>query len=176
MSRHRWMAVAVAQVMAVVAGNAQAHEAHVHGVGRLDVVVDGNQLTLTLDSPLANVLGFEHPPHTDAEKKAVAAAEARLRQAASLFAPTSEAQCAATSASIESPLADWKNGIVRQTSAHADLEAEYVFTCSQPGRLRGVSVLLFGQFKGFSQIDTQWVAPSGQGGAKLTPKDSTLRW
>jgi hypothetical protein len=172
----RIAAIAVSMVAMAATAPAHAHEAHVHGVAKLDVAIEGDTVTLMLDSPLANVLGFEHPPHTEVERQAVAAADARLRQGASLFVLTPDAKCIASATSIHSPLADWKNGTAHQETAHADLEAEYVFKCSQPGRLRDVSVLLFEHFKGFSHIDTQWIGPSGQGGAKLTPKAATLRW
>ena len=52
---------------------AMAHEPgpHVHGVASLQVAVDGNTLTLNLESPLDNVLGFEHAPRSEKQKAAV---------------------------------------------------------------------------------------------------------
>src|SRR5690606_12673416 len=45
---------------------AQAHDnkAHVHGSAVLQVVMDGETVELALQSPLNNLLGFEHAPRT----------------------------------------------------------------------------------------------------------------
>ena len=37
---------------------------HEHGVASLNLVVDGNLVSLELDSPAANLVGFEHTPGT----------------------------------------------------------------------------------------------------------------
>lgn len=44
------------------------HPAHVHGVGKLDVALEGNTLTLHLDTPLVNVVGFEHAASSSKDK------------------------------------------------------------------------------------------------------------
>lgn len=40
---------------------------HVHGVAALNVVLDGDDLTVELDSPAMNVVGFEHKPEAEAD-------------------------------------------------------------------------------------------------------------
>ena len=72
-------------------GAAQAAGAHQHGVAQLEVAADGNSLTVTLDTPLDNLLGFERGPRTDAERKAVQAMAQRLRDAARLVVPAAAA-------------------------------------------------------------------------------------
>src|SRR5438046_9171683 len=49
---------------------ALAHEAHVHGVGKLDVAIDGSQVILHLDTPLANLLGFAHAATSTKDREA----------------------------------------------------------------------------------------------------------
>ena len=51
---------------------AQAHDnkAHVHGSAVLQVVMDGETVELALQSPLDNLVGFEHAPRTESQKKA----------------------------------------------------------------------------------------------------------
>ena len=45
--------------------SAHCAPAHVHGVARIDLAVDGDQLTLSLEMPLDNLVGFEHAPVVD---------------------------------------------------------------------------------------------------------------
>ena len=42
---------------------------HAHGKGTLSLVVDGKALEIELTSPLMNIVGFEHAPHSAAEKE-----------------------------------------------------------------------------------------------------------
>lgn len=45
-------------------------DVHVHGVGQLNLVVDGASLIAELETPLDNILGFEHAPETDEQRQA----------------------------------------------------------------------------------------------------------
>ncbi|WP_323510129.1 ZrgA family zinc uptake protein, partial [Glaciimonas sp. CA11.2] len=58
--KHIFSSVAISALLCLALSPAIAHEAHVHGVGKLDVAIDGAQITLHLDTPLINLLGFEH--------------------------------------------------------------------------------------------------------------------
>ena len=69
------------------------HEAHVHGHGTLDIVVEGEELVVELRIPSVNVVGFEHAPRTDAEREAVHQALVPFREAASVLVPSPEAEC-----------------------------------------------------------------------------------
>ena len=72
-----------------------AHEAHVHGVGKLDVALDGQTLSLHLDSPLVNLVGFEHAANSAKDKAAVQAMTKTLRStgAAAVFVTSPSAEC-----------------------------------------------------------------------------------
>ncbi|MEL6686461.1 MAG: DUF2796 domain-containing protein [Pseudomonadota bacterium] len=70
---------------------------HVHGVANLSMALDGTTLAVELESPLYNLIGFEHTPEDDAQRAAVATAEAALSDASTLFTFTPDAGCAAES-------------------------------------------------------------------------------
>ena len=157
----------LAAVAIVVPAAVFAHEPgpHVHGVARLQIALDGPLLTLYLDSPLDNLLGFEHFPSTEEQKAAVAALDSRLRRAQSVFVPTPAARCASTSVRLDSPVFEPKAPAA--AGGHADLEAEYVFRCELPERLQDVDVRLFDGFPHMRRIDVQVAGPRGQAGVTL---------
>jgi hypothetical protein len=98
-----------------------AGHAHVHGVAKLDIAVETTKLTLQLDSPLDNLLGFEHAPRTDAEHKRAEAAIAQLRAGATMFKIDPAAQC--TLAAVELSSAALKLGTpdpAEEHDGHAD--------------------------------------------------------
>ena len=69
------------------------HEAHEHGHGTLDIVVEGEDLVIELRIPAVNVVGFEHAPKDDAEREAVRQALVPFGNATSLFVLSAEADC-----------------------------------------------------------------------------------
>ena len=79
-------------------------DAHEHGVASLNLVVDGGQLMIELDSPAANIVGFEHMPGSAEDFAALADARKQLLRADALFAITDAAGCALEEAEAKSPL------------------------------------------------------------------------
>ena len=67
--------------------------AHVHGKVNLAIVVDGSTITIELESPMYNLVGFEHAPETDEQKAAIESAEYKLTDTAGLFLINSNAGC-----------------------------------------------------------------------------------
>lgn len=174
--------------MAVAAQDHTHHAAHVHGVGNLEVVQDGNTVFIALESPLYNVLGFEHAPKTDAQR-VLARRVSNLLKANGLFSLTRDAQCRRSSHKLVSEVLNphthekghdhshdhshshSHNGT---HSEHADFRAEYEFECRKPELLTDILVRVFQQFSGFTELHVQAVLPSGQVGATLTPNQTTL--
>ena len=61
------------------------HEAHVHGVARLTLAVESDRLQIELESPAANLVGFEHQARTTEELHLVEQAESLLAEPDKLF-------------------------------------------------------------------------------------------
>lgn len=143
------------------------HGAHVHGQASLALVVEAQRVTLLLDSPLDNLLGFEHAPRSLKEKQAIEAMMQRLRQPENLFNFSPAAQCQPLQSEL-APL--YQAG----GSGHQDLQAEYVFACAQTPRT--LEVQLFKAFPRLKQVEAQLVGPEGQKSQRLTPGKARLDW
>jgi hypothetical protein len=157
---------------------ALAGDAHVHGEARLAVAVDGPTLTLMLESPADNLLGFEHAPRNDSERAAVTQLKETLNRPAELFVPTPEAGCAPSGTKLASALfaAGYPHGHDAHGAEHTDVEAEYVFHCARPGELAGLDVRLFERFEGLGKLKAEVVGPGGQKAATLSPRQRLLSW
>ena len=79
--------------LAASEGEYREHDAHEHGHGTLDIVVEGAALVAELRIPSVNVVGFEHAPRDDAEREAVRRALVPFMDAASVLVPSAQAQC-----------------------------------------------------------------------------------
>ncbi len=77
------------------------HEAHEHGHGTLDIVLEGEELLIELRIPAVNVVGFEHAPRDEAEREAVRKALVPFGDAESVLAIPAEAECESEEAVAE---------------------------------------------------------------------------
>lgn len=145
-----------------------ADKPHAHGVAQLDISVEANRLTLQLESPLDNLLGFERAPRTDAERQRTDAALAKLRAADTLFKIDPAAQCKL--AKVELASAALKLGPAQpaaEKSDHADLDGSFEFDCVDATKAAYIDVGLF-EFAHLKRLDVQLATPKGQ--AKRTLK------
>jgi hypothetical protein len=176
----RFCRIAAAIASLAVLIPAGAHDAHVHGVGKLDVALDNHALTLHLDTPLIKLVGFEHPANSAPDREAVQKMSRQLHAAAAMFVPTAAAACKAmsvklVSAALDPALLDAAPAAAKaQHKAaaqhdHADLDGDFTFDCAHPEKLQSIDVKLFDAFPGFHRIDVQIVTPQRQSAATLTP-------
>lgn len=140
---------------------ASVQNAHVHGVGKLGVVVQGDIVSVTLESPLASLVGFEHRPKTSAQQSAATALQARMRSGKDLFGFDAGAGCRLTKAQAVSSLFQ---PVPARAAAdeHADLDASFEFRCARPEELTRLDVGLFAAYPGLRRLKIEVVTGQGQ--------------
>jgi len=161
--------------MTVDAASFQGH-AHEHGVAELSFAVEGGQVQAELHTPLANLVGFEHEPRTDAQKSAYESALTVLRQN-DLFA-FEGARCALSDVTLDTPgyelaYAEHEHDDHDHQGGHAEIVARYVFACDKADRIRSAGTRLFERFEGFQEITVIFLGASTSVG-ELTPARPVL--
>ncbi|QUE76600.1 DUF2796 domain-containing protein [Stutzerimonas stutzeri] len=148
--------------------------AHEHGAAELDAALDGSMLEIELRSPAMNLVGFEHAPSSDADKRKIADARERLEQPDALFGLPAAAGCKLAETELESPLfegeahdhGDEHDG--DHESQHSEIHAHYHFDCATPQAIQALDLqALFKAFPGTKKIQAQLIGPNGQRGAQL---------
>jgi hypothetical protein len=152
---------------------AWAGKPHQHGIAALDVAVEPGRVTVDLETPLDNLVGFERAPRTDAERERVDAALARLRAGAALFRIDPAAGCTLAKVTLVSP-ALGLGGTASDKEGHADLDARFEFDCKAGNRAGFVEVGLFDAFTALKRIELQVVTPKGQLKATLVKPASRV--
>ena len=175
------------------------HDAHVHGIAALNLALEGNEVHVELESPAANIVGFEHAPSSEADHASLDKAVAMLKDGGRLFVFNAEAGCRMEKADVTSSLLgeehgehkgdhdhekhaehdhdkDAHEGHEHEGEAHSDIEAAYHFECDQPGRLTRLTVELFEAFPGTQKLNVQYVIENKQGAAELTPSEHVVRF
>jgi hypothetical protein len=152
-----------------------AQHAHEHGAARLEVALDGGKLSISLDSPLDNLVGFEHAPRNEKQRAALAKMTDDLKRTERLFELPAAAACEpvraesthphVASQAAKPPHEDGKHG---HEDAHAELQATWEFACARPEALGRITVRLFDVFRGIRRIEAQTATRKGQGSASLS--------
>ena len=168
-------------------------EAHEHGVGVMNIAIQGNELEIELELPAENVVGFEHEDLTAAEKKSVQEAAAKLKKTANVIVLPKNAACELEKVEIESALLedhdDHKDhghkddhddhGKSKQHDDHGDhseFAAHYHFECSKTDQLSYLDISLFKHFPSTHKLRVQYITSKGQGAANATQKLSRIKF
>ncbi|QVM97321.1 DUF2796 domain-containing protein [Pseudomonas sp. SORT22] len=156
--------------------------AHEHGVARLNVVLDDKSLELELDSPAMNLVGFEHPATSAADKAKVAAVRSQLEKPLALFGLAKAANCSESDQELESPLFGDKpavddDGDEHGGHEHSEVHAHYRLACDKPAELKSLDLTpLFKAFPATQKITLQLIGPNGQQGVEATPAKATINF
>lgn len=148
--------------------------AHEHGAAELDAALDGSTLEIKLRSPAMNVVGFEHAPSSEADRRKIADARKQLEQPDTLFGLPAAAGCTLAETELESPLfEDTAHGGEHEHDGdhegqHSEIHAHYHYDCATPQALNALDLQgLFKAFPGTEKIQAQLIGPNGQRGAQL---------
>lgn len=159
--------------------------AHVHGIGALNIAVQGAEVAMELHVPGADIVGFEHAAETAEDKAALDAAVALLERPLELFKLPEAAGCVVTSAAavFETAADDHDHGEEghaedghdedghddhAEGARHAEFDADYLLTCGDPTALDRIAFAYFAAFPNARELDVQLVSDKGAGTAKVT--------
>ena len=180
-------------MLSLLSPDVGAQQAHEHGVATLNVVLDGKKLVLQLESPLDNLVGFEHAPRNDKQRAALAKMEESLKAGDRWFKPAAAAGCTLRDVKVEHPYRtpaaaagppppeggkrqkpDAKGKAAKAEEQHAEVRAAYELDCAKPEALDRMEVLLFDAFPSVKRLKAQTATPRGQSSATLTARKRTL--
>ena len=159
------------------AGEHREHDAHVHGIGQLDIALEGEVLAVEFTTPAINLLGFEHAPEDDEQRARLREATERLQNGLALFSLPVDARCAPESTEVESELLDddhTHEEAGTEDHDHADFHVSYRFHCEAVSALTTMEVNLFTLFPRTEKLEVQLITPAGQTGVELTPGAARL--
>ena len=169
-------------------------DAHLHGYAEATVVIEGNSLEFNLDSPSANIVGFEYEASTQSEIDTVKAAEKNLKNTKKMFL-FKGTSCQAKKVSVDvSALLDKKTDTAHNTGhddhhddhhhdehendgeVHSDVEANYQFVCKNGSKLKSIALVLLKSFPAIETLKVDWVKDGKQGSVKLSGKSNEVKF
>lgn len=164
---------------------AAAQHAHEHGVADLRIAVDGATVLVEFDSPLANLVGFEHAPRDAAQRAALASLAGRLHEPQGLLSLPAAARCEPVAIEIEVPGHEDEHGHGHDhdkhghdkhdhghahdhADEHADAFAAWEFRCANIDALDVVELRLIEAFPTIRALRVNVAAPGGQSSRRVS--------
>lgn len=158
--------------MAHASGNRHA-KAHTHGKGKLNIAVEGNKVSLALEAPGADIVGFEHEAKTDKQKAAIESAKAKLSDALALFKPSASAGCSLSQVKVEVKAEDAIHK--PESEKHSEFHAEILLDCKAPANITTIAFDYFKTFPKADELDVTVISPKGQNTYSVSRKKPTLQ-
>jgi hypothetical protein len=170
-----WSAASVIVVAAFVAPVAAQQHVHQHGVVQIDAALDGPLLTVALNAPLDNLLGFERPPRSAAEQRAAKDLIQRLKDDPALIRPDPAAGCERSELQLESAALGLGNA-APDADGHAELDATWSFRCKSPERLAFIDLGLIAAYPRIARAEVQIAAATTQSRQVLKRPAQRIAW
>lgn len=175
-------------------------EAHEHGVGQLNMAIEGTTVALELRAPGADIVGFEYAATSAEDRAAVDTAVATLARPLDLFIFPAAAACTVVEASAKLATEDSHAGHDHDDHAHeehahdehahdehahdehahdraaehSEFHADYILSCAKPDALSQIEFAYFETFENARELEIQIVSPSGAQAIEVTRMDPEL--
>lgn len=153
-------------------------EAHVHGEGSFNFVIDqkSNQAELNFKFPALQVLGFEHKPKTSAEKKVHADSHLMLKDPKNIFTLVTDTQkpagCVFGDSVLKIPYIEESHtghSHKGHDHDHADYELTYKISCQDIAQLSGFNLEAFKKLKNLDKLKVEGLSGDKSISTLLTP-------
>ncbi|MGI9523183.1 MAG: DUF2796 domain-containing protein [Hyphomicrobiaceae bacterium] len=154
--------------------------AHEHGHGSFNIAIEGKRVSMELEAPGADIVGFEHKATTDDQKASVANAEKILKKLSNVVGLPAAAGCQIQQANVELHIEEAEDHDehkhshdkteaaktdtveTEEEASHSEFHAEYELTCALPEKLVELTFPYFNNFKGAEELEVSIVGPKSQ--------------
>src|SRR5262245_33600479 len=158
---------------------------HEHGRGTLNIAVEGNRVSMELEVPGMDIVGFEHEAKTRKDKATLEMAKQKLSAPLSLFKFPASAGCRVTEAKVDVEAGEHnhatKEGKTVDTSKssekerhHFEFHNQYSVECASPASITTIEFGYFNTFPGAEKLDVNLITAKGQNKYEVTRANPTL--
>ncbi len=186
----------------VLAEETRQLDSHEHGVGELNIALDGTTISMEFHAPGADIVGFEYEAESAEDRAAIDAAVAILAKPQELFVLPAAAECTVVQASAEleseeehdehhdehddhadgdkhdddhdEHAEDDHDHEEHAEASHTEFHAEYVLNCATPSAIDEISFAYFDAFENARELEVQIVSDSGAKAFEVERDQPTL--
>ena len=163
-----------------IAEDARELDAHEHGVGTLNIAIDGTTVAMAFEAPGVDIVGFEYAAESGADLAAIDAAVSTLGAPLDLFVMSDAANCSLVDAQAALEGEDGHddhdeedhNELAEEGSddrgdddhadeaGHTEFHAKYTLTCDKPDALTEIKFTYFDAFPNAKEVEVQIITTS----------------
>lgn len=185
-AKYSLIAATFALILPAIAEEHRELGPHEHGVGRLNIAIEGKRISMELEVPGADIVGFEHAASTKEQEAAVSKAKTTLEGALKVFELPAEAKCKLAEVKVAIGAEDHDHGAAGRENAkherkeeeghHSEFLATYAIDCTTPEKLTGIQFRYFELFAGARKLDINLVTDKGQNHYEVTRERPNLKF
>ena len=168
--------IALVAAMPATAEESRQLDAHEHGVGTLNIAIEGTNVAMEFHAPGADIVGFEYAAESDTDLAAIDAAVAILGAPLELFVLPDAASCSVVDAQAElegedehddhaeddhNDAGDEDHEDHADEAGHTEFHAEYILTCDSPDALTGITFAYFEAFPNAQEVEVLIITATG---------------
>lgn len=186
------LALAVLALMPAPTRAEEAHREmgpHEHGHGTLNIAIEDKRVSMELEVPGMDIVGFEHAASTDDQKAAVEKAKAELANPLAVFQLPSAAGCSVADAKVAIEVEQHHDGDEDHDKDHDKAEAghdddehaghnefhvTYALDCTKPAELSSIEFTYFKLFAGAHDLTVNVVTAKAQTKYEVSRDKPTL--
>lgn len=154
-------------------------DAHEHGVGQLNIAIEGKSVAMELKAPGADIVGFEYQATSAEDRASIDQALAQLSAPLELFTLPAAAECVATetNAALEQEEMAEKDhdhahdhdhghdhgekSEAKAEASHTEFHANYMLTCDKPDAITNINFPYFDLFPNAQELEVQLISDQG---------------
>ena len=172
------------EILAQVARQKDSHE---HGAAKLMMALEGEKLHVEFEVPSESLIGFEHFPKSQSNRKNFNEAIKILSEPSKLFSMPIKAECLLVGMNVSQSLfsneeerghedeEEHGHDESEKSEIHSEFKSNYFWNCQHLDEIDSIGTQLMSFFFGIEEIRVNWISNNGQGSLELESKDDRIK-
>ena len=163
----------------ILAQAARQKDSHEHGAAKLMMVMEGKKLQVEFEVPSESLIGFEHFPKSQSNRKNFNEAIKILSDPSKLFLIPIKAECLLVGMNVSQSLfsneEEHGHDESEKSEIHSEFKSNYSWNCQHLDEIDSIGTQLMSFFFGIEEIRVNWISNNGQGSLELESKDDRIK-
>jgi len=163
----------------ILAQVARQKDSHEHGAAKLMMVMEGEKLQVEFEVPSESLIGFEHFPKSQNNRKNFNESIKILSDPSKLFSMPIKAECLLVGMNVSQSLfsneEEHGHDESEKSEIHSEFESNYYWNCQHLDEIDSIGTQLMSFFPRIEEIRVNWISNNGQGSLELESKDDRIK-
>ncbi len=163
----------------ILAQVARQKDSHEHGAAKLMMAMEGEKLQVEFEVPSESLIGFEHFPKSQSNRKNFNESIKILSDPSKLFSMPIKAECLLVGMNVSQSLfsneEEHGHDESEKSEIHSEFESNYYWNCQHLDEIDSIGTQLMSFFPRIEEIRVNWISNNGQGSLELESKDDRIK-